>query len=88
MPAPEGDVTLGIAQVKLPDREGLQVEVRLEPDAVEQAARLGAEAILTVVFEEAGTDEVIARVPVRFARDGAATRRFSVAGRAVKEVTP
>ncbi|EYF07016.1 VIT domain-containing protein [Chondromyces apiculatus] len=88
MPAPEGDVTLGIAQAILPERDQLTVEVRLEPDAVEHAARLGAEAVLTVVFNEAEDDEVIARIPVRFTRDGAATRRFTISGRSVQEVTP
>jgi Ca-activated chloride channel family protein len=88
MPAPEGDVTLGIAQVILPEREGLSVEIRLEPDAVEQAARLGAEAILTVVFDEVGPDERIVRLRVRFARDAAPTKRFAITGRAVQEVLP
>jgi Ca-activated chloride channel family protein len=88
MPAPEGDVTLGVAQVFLPDRERLAVEVRLEPEAVDHAARLGAEAILTVVFDEAGPEETIVKLPVRFARGGAAAKTFSIAGRAVQQVAP
>ncbi len=88
MPAPEGDITLGIAQVMLPDRDGRRVEVRIEPEDVEHAARLGAEATLTVVVDEAGDDEKIVRVPVRFTRGGPASRRFEIRGGAAKEVTP
>jgi Vault protein inter-alpha-trypsin domain len=78
MPAPEGDVTLGIAQVRLPSKSGTFVEVRLEPGDVEAAARLGAEATLTVVFDELGKGEKIVKMPVHFQRGGPATLRFSV----------
>ncbi len=84
MPAPEGDVTLGILQVTVPERDASFVEVRLEPDEVEHAARLGAGAELTVVFDELGAGEKIVRVPVSFARGGPATLRFSMAGREVR----
>jgi Ca-activated chloride channel family protein len=87
MPAPEGDVTLGIAAATVPEREGAFVEVRLEPDEVEHAARLGAEATLTVVFDEGGTGEKIVRTKVTFARGGPAIRRFSLSSRAVTEVS-
>jgi Ca-activated chloride channel family protein len=88
MPAPEGDVTLGIAAASVPVRDNAFVEVRLEPDEVEHAARLGAEAVLTVVFDEGGAGEKIVRTPLTFAAGGRAVRRFSLAGAAVKEVTP
>jgi Ca-activated chloride channel family protein len=88
MPAPEGDVTLGVAEALVPKREGAFVEVRLEPDDVEHAARLGATATLTVVFDEGGEGEKIVKVPVRFSRDGAPTLRFSLAGGEVREVKP
>ncbi|APR78012.1 Hypothetical protein A7982_03359 [Minicystis rosea] len=87
MPAPEGDVTLGVAAATVPDRDGAFVEVRLEPDEVEHAARLGAEAILTVVFDEGGEGEKILRTPIRFARGGPAIRRFSLGAHDVKEVS-
>ena len=88
MPAPEGDITLGIAQVMLPEREGREVEVRLDPDAVEHAARLGAEATLTVIFDEAGEGEKIVRRAVRFARGDAAVKRFAIRAGDVREVSP
>jgi tetratricopeptide (TPR) repeat protein len=88
MPAPEGDVTLGIAAATLPVRDSAFVEVRLEPDEVEHTARLGAEATLTVVFDEGGANEKIVKIPVRFAGGDRATKRFSLAGAAVKEVSP
>ena len=88
MPAPEGDVTLGIAEVLVPKREGAFVEVRLEAGDIEHAARLGATATLTVVFDEGGEREKIVKVPVKFSRDSAPTLRFSLAGAEVREVKP
>jgi Ca-activated chloride channel family protein len=87
MPAPEGDITLGLAAATVPEREGSFVEVRLTPDEVEHAARLGAEAILTVVFAEGAAGERITTTRVTFARGGPSTRRFSLAARAVQEVS-
>jgi Ca-activated chloride channel family protein len=88
MPAADGDVTLGIAQVMLPSRADAYVEVRLEPDEVEHAARLGAAATLTVVFDEAGEGEKIVKRQVVFARGGRAVQRFAVTGGEVREVGP
>jgi Ca-activated chloride channel family protein len=84
MPAPEGDVSLGIAQAYVPDRDGAWVEVRLAPDDVEHAARLGATATLTVVFDETGEGERIVKKTIRFTKSGPAIQRFAVAGREVK----
>ena len=78
MPAPEGDVTLGIAAVVLPARDGVIVEVRLSPDEVEHAARLGARAILTAAFSEEGGPGQIIKLPVSFASGDSAVKRFSV----------
>ena len=80
MPAPEGDVTLGIAQAMLPDRPGGVAEVRVEPDELAAAARLGATATLTVVFGEGKDDEIILKKEVKFERGGPATLRFQVEG--------
>jgi hypothetical protein len=52
---------------------------------VEHAARLGAEAVLTVVFDEAGKEEKVVRRSVSFARGGPARLRFELGG---KEVRP
>ncbi len=88
MPAPEGDVTLGIAQATVPTRDDAFAEVRLEPDEAAHAARLGATATLTVVFDETGAGERILRSTVRFEAGGPATRRFELRGGAVREVSP
>ncbi|HLM72717.1 MAG TPA: hypothetical protein VK459_08495, partial [Polyangiaceae bacterium] len=88
MPALEGDVTLGIGQVMMPTRADAFVEVRLEPDEVEHAARLGAAATLTVVFDEAGEGEKIVKRQVVFARGGRAVQRFAVANGELREVLP
>jgi Ca-activated chloride channel family protein len=88
MPAPDADVTLGIAAATVPVRDSALLEVRLEADEVEHAARLGAEAVLTAVFDEGGQGERIVKTRVVFPAKGPAARRFSLAGGAVKEVTP
>ena len=77
MPAPDGDILLGISQVMLPAQR-MQVEVRMEPEDAAHAARLGAEATLTVVFHEGQDDEKIVRLPVHFARGGPPTIKFTV----------
>lgn len=83
MPAPDGDITLGVSQAIVPERAASLVEVRLEPGDVAHAARLGATAELTVVFDELGEGEKVIRQKVRFARGGPATQRFTLAGKAV-----
>ncbi len=89
MPAPDGDITQGVASVSVPKRDGAFVEVRLDPGDSEHAARLGATATLTVVFEEGGEQgEKIVKVPVKFSRDSAPTLRFSLSGGEVREVKP
>jgi Ca-activated chloride channel family protein len=84
MPAPEGDVSLGIAQAFVPERDGAWVEVRLEPDDFEHAARLGATATLTVVFDETTPSERIVKRTIRFEKGGAPTQRFQLGGREVR----
>ena len=84
MPASEGDPMLGVAQVKVPDRSSSFVEVRLEPSEVEHMARLGAEARLTAVFDELGEHERIVDIPVRFARGGPSSQRFTLANGEVR----
>lgn len=78
MPASEGDVTLGIAQARMPSKGERWVEIRIEKSDVEAAARLGAELTLTVVFDELGKSEKIVRVPVRFERGGPPILRFNL----------
>jgi Ca-activated chloride channel family protein len=85
MPAPEGDVTMGIAQVILPTRDDAFVEVRVEADELEHAARLGATATLTVVFDETGEGEKIVKRTVKFTADGPAVQRFGVKGGEVRQ---
>lgn len=86
MPAREGDVTLGIAQVTLPDREGSYVEVRLEPDERAHAERLGATAILTVVFEKGEGMPKVVKLVVSFGPDAPLVQRFQVEGEKVLAV--
>jgi tetratricopeptide (TPR) repeat protein len=88
MPAPDVDPLLGIAQVSLPSgKSDAAVEIRLEVDDAERAARLGAEAQITVLVREGQPDEKILRLPVTFTRAGAVLRRFKIAETAVTEET-
>ncbi|MFO0758459.1 MAG: VIT domain-containing protein [Byssovorax sp.] len=86
MPAPDGDMALGVAQAVLPRREGTFVEVRIAPEDREHAARIGATARLTAIFDEGGEGETIAVADVVFRREGAATLRFAVQGGELREV--
>jgi hypothetical protein len=58
--------------------------VRLEPGDVAHAARLGATAELTAVFDELGKGEKVVRQKIRFARGGPAIQRFRLADKAVQ----
>jgi len=78
MPAPEGDVAQGIAQVRLPRRAGIHVQVKIEPDELARTARLGAQAVLTVVFDELGKGEKIVKLPVKFESEGPSTLTFDI----------
>jgi tetratricopeptide (TPR) repeat protein len=84
MPAPDGDITLGVAQAIVPERPDSFVEVRLEPSDVAHAARLGATAELTVVFDELGKAEKIVRKRLKFEPGRPPTQRFLLAGREVR----
>jgi tetratricopeptide (TPR) repeat protein len=80
MPAAAGDVTLGISEVVFAaHREGV-VEVRVEDESREHLSRLGVEAVLTVIFNEAEDTEKIHRLPVKFTGDGPSTLRFTLQG--------
>ncbi len=84
MPAPDGDITLGVSQALMPERADSFVEVRLEPGDVAHAARLGAAAELTVVFDELGKGEKIVKKKIVFERGGPPTQRFALSGKEVR----
>lgn len=85
MPAPEQDMAAGVAQAVVPRRDDAFVEVRIDPEDAERAARLGATATLTVLLNEGEADERIRRFTVKFGPGPLATQRFRIAG---GEVTP
>jgi Ca-activated chloride channel family protein len=83
-PAPEGDATMGVAQAIA--RQGpVRIEVRVERGELEAAARLGAEAVLTVVSDEGTDGEVIHREKLVFARSGP-TPVLLLEGKALRRV--
>jgi Ca-activated chloride channel family protein len=84
LPAREGDVTLGIAQAMLPDRKAdRRIVVRVPAEEVEHAARLGAKATLTVIFDEGSGEDTVIKLPITFTQGGPAERRFTVRGHEV-----
>ncbi len=85
MPAQEQDASAGVAHVLVPRRDDAFVEVRIDPEDAERAARLGATATLTVILREGEDGERIKRIPVRFATGTPPTQRFRITG---EEVTP
>ena len=84
MPAPDGDITLGVMQAFVPERSDAFVEIRIEPGDVAHASRLGATAELTVVFDELGKGEKIVRKRIKFERGGPPTQRFTLVGQEVR----
>lgn len=84
MPAPDGDVTLGVVQAMVPERGDAFVEVRLEPADLAHVARLGASAVLTVVFDELGKNEKIVRRQIVFTRGGPPSQRFLLVDKEVR----
>lgn len=85
MPADDGDVLLGISQVLLAPKQRIQAEIRMEPDEAEHAARLGSEAVLTVIFREGEADEKVVRLPIKFTRGGPASIKYAIADGEVRQ---
>jgi Flp pilus assembly protein TadD len=83
-PAPEGDPTMGVAQA-IAGQGPVRIEVRVERGELEAAARLGAEAVLTVVSDEGTEAEVIHREKLVFARSGP-TPVLLLEGKALRRV--
>ncbi|MEZ4312310.1 MAG: VIT domain-containing protein [Polyangiaceae bacterium] len=84
MPAPEQDMTAGVAQAVVPRRDDAFVEVRIDPEDAANAARLGATATLTILTNEGEASERIRRVTVKFGPGPLTTQRFVIA----EEVSP
>ena len=71
MPAADNLPLYGVAQAYLPASPAPTVELRLDPEDAERAARFGAQAVLTAVVNEGADDERLAHVPIGFrATDG------------------
>jgi len=84
MPARDGDPQLGIAEVTL--TPGKELEVRLDPEDAEHAARLGAEVVVTALIDEGGANARAVRLPITFAKDDRA-RRFRLDATTLAEVS-
>jgi hypothetical protein len=69
----------------LPDKPGQMVEIRLEPQDLDRARRLGAKAVLTAVFGENKDTEVVVRREIVFAKGDPATKKLHVEGGKVED---
>jgi len=69
---------LGIAQARVPTARPARIEVRLEPDDAQRAARFRIEATLTVVLDEGTDKERILLLPVRVEKPDQVTLRFAI----------
>jgi tetratricopeptide (TPR) repeat protein len=88
MPATDGNPLLGVAETQLSVSAGPFVELHLEHDDAERAARLGAEASLTAIVDEGTEGERIVRIAVSFARTNGKVlekRRFRLDGGTLRE---
>jgi Ca-activated chloride channel family protein len=88
MQATDGNPLLGVAETQFPASAGPFVELHLEHDDAELAARLGAEAFLTAIVDEGTEGERIVRLPVSFARTHGKLlekRRFRLDGETLRE---
>jgi tetratricopeptide (TPR) repeat protein len=86
MPVRDTDPLLGIAQVKLPVQKGSKlIEIRLEKDDAEKAARLKAKAQLMVVFEEGTEGQKIVALPLVFEKATQTKRVFVLKASDIKE---
>jgi len=66
MPAPDNLPLLGVAQVFVPSTPTPEIELRLDPEDAERAARLELKATLTVMVAEGTPQERLARLDVAF----------------------
>jgi Ca-activated chloride channel family protein len=88
MPAADGNPLLGVAETQFSTSPGPFVELHLERDDAERAARLGAEAALTAIVDEGTESERIVRLPVSFSRANGKLlekRRFRLDGATLRE---
>jgi hypothetical protein len=76
------DPDVGFAQVMVNPRDGASLEVRLDGDDRAYAVRVGAHAILSVLFDELDSAETVVRIPISFAEAGGAIR-FGLRGKQV-----
>jgi hypothetical protein len=88
MPTADGNPLLGVAEARMSATTDPFVELHLEHDDAERAARLGAEASLTAIVDEGTDDERIIRQSISFARSSGKVfekRRIKLDGGALRE---
>jgi Ca-activated chloride channel family protein len=66
MPVPDGFPLYGVAETVVPGEPGPSIELRLDPEDAERAARLGARAVVTALVDEGTPGERLARLDVGF----------------------
>jgi hypothetical protein len=88
LPAPDNLPLLGVAEAYVPSTPQPRVQLRLDEEDAKTAARLGATVTLTVIVDEGGESERIARLDVGFRGPEAtplAIRTFEFDGSGLRE---
>jgi hypothetical protein len=66
MPAQDGFPLFGVAEAVVPASPTPSIELRLDPEDAERAARMGLRAVVTALVDEGAPTERIARLDVGF----------------------
>jgi Ca-activated chloride channel family protein len=90
MPVPDGFPLYGVAEAMVPREPAPSIELRLDPEDAERAARLGARAVVTALVDEGTPGERVVRVDVGFgdARSPTTTLKVSLVNGALQAGTP
>jgi len=77
-PAADNFALFGVAQAFMPASPAPVVQLRLDPEDAERAARLGVQALVTAITGEGTADERIAHLMVTFGGAGHSVDRVNV----------
>jgi Ca-activated chloride channel family protein len=78
MPVPDGFPLYGVAETVVPREPAPSIELRLDPEDAERAARLGARAVVTALVDEGTPGERVVRLDVGFGEAARPTTALKV----------
>jgi Ca-activated chloride channel family protein len=90
MPVPDGFPLYGVAETVVPQEPAPSIELRLDPEDAERAARLGARAVVTALVDEGTPGERVVRLDIGFgdARAPTTALKVSLVNGALQAGTP